>query len=168
MLMKIAHRTSPCQSPGEKCLERLHKLLCLAPACLVLLMLWGCATPETRIRKNPELFASFTGDVQAKVRRGRIDLGFSRDMARMALGPPHRVHTRISKEERTEVWAYISTYFTYDRFRGRMRPIVKESDGECYYPPCSDFWEVEHAHEFEALRLEFSDDKVTVIEKLDR
>ena len=64
--------------------------LCLG----VLLGLTACSTPESRIKKNPELFNSFAPEVQAKVREGEIDIGFTQDMVRIALDRPDRSYTR--------------------------------------------------------------------------
>ena len=65
----------------------------LRSACLALplaLLLAGCATPEKRIQQNQDLFDSFPVAAQARIRGGQIDLGFTPDMVRIALGDPQR------------------------------------------------------------------------------
>ena len=70
-------------------------------ACLALpflLLLAGCATPARRIEQNRELFDSLPVAAQARIRGGQIDLGFTPDMVRIALGEPHRQTLRRSAE----------------------------------------------------------------------
>ncbi len=133
---------------------------------LCLLMVSGCATPAYRIKKNPELFASFPPEVQEAVRQGRIEVGFTRDMVRMALGAPDRVRVRRTAEGLTEVWVYTgirhvsaltpveSGYWYRDR-RGRLR--------RGYDWLWSDTW---YRYEYEVLRVEFEGDQVRAIESL--
>lgn len=67
----------------------------------------GCAsTPASRIRAQPDVFAGFPADVQAKVRDGRIELGFTPPMVELALGAPHRRAVRQTPGGTAEVWLY--------------------------------------------------------------
>ena len=67
----------------------------------------GCAsTPDSRIRAQPELFAGFPADVQAKIREGRIELGFTPAMVELALGAPYRRAVRQTAAGAAEVWLY--------------------------------------------------------------
>ena len=68
------------------------KTLCRLLAALFLLALMpGCAsTPAQRIAQNQELFDSFPVADQARIRGGQIDLGYSPDMVRIALGTPQQ------------------------------------------------------------------------------
>lgn len=68
----------------------------------------GCATPETRIRKNPELFAQLTPEQQEMIRKGKVDLGFTAEMVRLALGEPDRLTSRKEAGGTSEVWHYIT------------------------------------------------------------
>lgn len=72
-----------------------------------MLLAWGCAsTPERRISRNRALFDTFPPEAQEKVRRGEVDLGFSPDMVRLALGEPERVYRRTTEAGEAEVWDY--------------------------------------------------------------
>ena len=53
-----------------------------AGCCMMgLVLAAGClSSPERRIQKAPEVFAAFPPDVQAKVRKGEVDIGFTPDM----------------------------------------------------------------------------------------
>lgn len=70
------------------------------------LILAGCSTVDSRIAKNRELFNSWPAAVQDKVVRGQIDLGFTPDQVRVALGEPDRVFTRTSTDGTSQVWSY--------------------------------------------------------------
>jgi hypothetical protein len=131
---------------------------------VALLLAAGCATPERRIAANPALFASFPPSAQQLIRQGRIDIGFSPDMVRMALGGPSRLRERVTAEGRTEVWVYtdifyrsefapVQTYYWTRTRRGHPRLV-------------SDYaWvDVQQRHERELLCVEFRDGKVAAME----
>ena len=64
----------------------------------------GCSTAATRIRENPEFYQSLDPAAQQKIARGEIEVGYSPDMVRLALGTPTR---EFSGEHRDEVvWLY--------------------------------------------------------------
>lgn len=68
----------------------------------------GCATPDTRIRQNPELFAQLSPEQQEMIRRGQVGVGFSAEMVRLALGEPDRLTTRSNADGMSEVWHYVT------------------------------------------------------------
>lgn len=70
------------------------------------LTLAGCSSVDSRIAKNREAFASWPAEVQSKVVQGQIDLGFTTDQVRVALGEPDRVFTRTTADGTSEVWSY--------------------------------------------------------------
>ncbi len=74
-----------------------------------LAVLAGCATPEARIQKNPELFASLAVSDQQAIKEGRAALGFTPEMVKLALGDPDRVLTKTDASGVSEVWRY-TTY----------------------------------------------------------
>jgi hypothetical protein len=92
----------------------------------------GCATPEARINKNPELFASLSASDQQTIKEGRVMLGFTPEMVKLALGDPDRVSTKTDASGTSEVWRY-TTYETdsgmylyrgyYHRFYGYGDPF---------------------------------------------
>ncbi len=72
--------------------------------------LTGCATPQTRIQKSPEIFARLTPAQQEMIKKGQAGVGFDQEMVKLALGEPDRVRARTDAKGTTEVWSYT----TYD------------------------------------------------------
>jgi hypothetical protein len=86
----------------------------LGPIAALSLMLAACSsTPESRIGDQQALFDSFPPEVQQKIRAGQVDVGFTPDMARMALGEPERKYERTSGRGVSEVWAYRDSQPTF-------------------------------------------------------
>lgn len=73
---------------------------------LLLLLAAACSTPASRIKKNRAAYESWPPGVQALVKEGKADVGFTPEQARTALGKPDRVYTRKSVGGVQEVWAY--------------------------------------------------------------
>jgi hypothetical protein len=132
-----------------------------------LLLLIGCASPEQRIKKNPELYQSFPPDVQALVAQGQIAIGFTAEMVTMAMGPPNRIYSRVSSNGTSEVWSYTSKKTTTDR--QRVNADVRYRDANGRYRTTSDWVTVDVARdiEYERVRVEFIDSKVAAIESLE-
>lgn len=66
----------------------------------------GCSTVDSRIARNRELFSSWPAEVQQKIAAGQIDIGFTTDQVRVALGEPDRIFTRTTADGTSEVWSY--------------------------------------------------------------
>ena len=66
----------------------------------------GCSTVDSRISKNREAFSSWPAAVQSKVVQGQVDIGFTTDQVRVALGEPDRVFTRTTADGTSEIWGY--------------------------------------------------------------
>ncbi len=139
----------------------------LAGGCVLALALAaGClSTPERRIAQAPAVFAAFPPDVQAKVRRGEVDIGFTPDMVRLALGGPSRVLTRRTGAGEVEVWIY-----TAYRYGTDVQPVLTERwyhgrDGRLYPGSDTTFVSVDTREEYPALRLEFEGGRVRAIER---
>jgi|EndMetStandDraft_4_1072995.scaffolds.fasta_scaffold356547_2 hypothetical protein len=81
-------------------------LISPALAILVLIGAAGCSSPASRISRNEAAFAQWPAAVQEKVRAGKIDVGFTQEQTRVALGAPVRIFTRTTAEGTGEVWAY--------------------------------------------------------------
>jgi hypothetical protein len=79
--------------------------------CAALAFVAGCATPEARINKSPEAFAKLSVADQQLIREGKVAVGFTPEMVRLALGDPDRVTTRTDASGVNESWSY-STYET--------------------------------------------------------
>ncbi|MCC6416057.1 MAG: hypothetical protein IT582_09115 [Opitutaceae bacterium] len=78
----------------------------LTPLLLAALLLAGCETVANRISKNQAVFDAWPAQVQATIRAERVDLGFTPDQVRIALGAPDRVYARKTSAGEAEVWAY--------------------------------------------------------------
>ncbi len=88
--------------------------LLLLSACVVLFS--GCATPESRIKSSPDVFARLNPDQQALVKAGRIAVGFDMDSVKLALGDPDRKVLHTDATGQHEVWHYI----TYEDYEGAV------------------------------------------------
>jgi hypothetical protein len=73
---------------------------------LLALLFAGCGTTESRIRQNPALFAQLSPEQQQMIRTGKIAIGFTADMVRLALGVPDRVQVTQDLPSTAEVWTY--------------------------------------------------------------
>ncbi len=145
---------------------RLGAVLLLLAA---LLILPGCATPASRIKKNPKLFDRLAPEVQTNVQAGRIEVGYSQDAVMLALGEPNRRYSRKTGGDKTiEVWSYTSSYTTTSRQRVDARVRARDSDGRMR--TFSDWVDVavDQQHEYERLRVELENGLVTAIETLER
>jgi hypothetical protein len=78
----------------------------LAGSALCIVILAGCSTVDSRIAKNREVFNTWPAAVQDKVVLGQIDIGFTPDQVRVALGEPDRVFTRTTGDGTSQVWSY--------------------------------------------------------------
>jgi len=80
------------------------------PVCLALaamMMSAGCASsPRSRIAKNQPAFDSYPAEVQTAIKEGKVEVGFTQEQAKLALGGPDRVVTRTTATGSGEVWVY--------------------------------------------------------------
>lgn len=77
----------------------------LAAVVMVLLFL-GCATNDAR-RTSAELMSQFTAEQQEMIKRGKVAVGFTKEMVRAALGGPNLVQ-ESTELPNSEVWSYWS------------------------------------------------------------
>jgi hypothetical protein len=75
----------------------------------VLALLAGCSTPESRINHNPEAFSKLSTGDQQLIREGKVAVGFTQEMVKLALGDPDKVFTRTDANGVNEAWSY-TTY----------------------------------------------------------
>jgi outer membrane protein assembly factor BamE (lipoprotein component of BamABCDE complex) len=140
-----------------------------ALACLLALAAaTGCASPGWRIRRNQEMFQSFPQDVQQKVRKGTIELGYTRDMVFIAMGRPHRVYERVTDAGAAEIWAYVGVRFGAHLVPVDTSYVYRDRDGEPHLAHGWTFVDAGGSDEYETLRVEFQNDKVKAIERLRR
>jgi hypothetical protein len=132
------------------------------------LLLAGCQNVDSRIKENPQLFASLDAATQEKIKKGNVDLGFTEDMVYLALGAPdQKRETRSAAGFRT-VWIYNLYFERYDgtRFAGYNRRVYWDPGARTYrvdYFPV--FAETYRPEIKEHIRVVFEDGKVTTIEQ---
>ena len=74
----------------------------------IVLIATGCvSTPASRIAGSKE-FDTYPSAVQEKIINGQVDVGFTAEMVRLALGNPDRISSRQSSKGDSEVWSYDS------------------------------------------------------------
>lgn len=66
----------------------------------------GCSTVGSRIERHQQEFSSWPEAVRQKVAAGEIELGFTAQQVRVALGEPHRISTQATTDGPAEVWSY--------------------------------------------------------------
>lgn len=76
------------------------------PCFLLVAVLAACSSPDSRIDSSRAAFDSYPAETQAKIRGGKVDVGFTPEMVRMALGEPARQLTRKTETGELEVWIY--------------------------------------------------------------
>ena len=125
-----------------------------------LFWLSGCSTPETRIRQNPDLFSHLAPDQQQAIREGRVGIGFTPEMVKLALGDPDRVRIRTDVTGRSELWHYI----TYENADGVILYSGWYHRGwrDVYHPY---YLDVDARREHSRMTVTFRDGRVTSIEQ---
>lgn len=145
---------------------RKYLLPLLAAAALILAA--GCQTVDSRIKENPQLFASLDAATQAKIKQGIIDLGFTEDMVYLALGAPDQKREARSAAGVQTVWIYNTYFERYDGtdFIGYRRRVYFDPYLRTYrfhYMPV--FAEAYRSEVEERIRVVFENGKVSVIEQ---
>ncbi len=133
--------------------------LLLASASLVLLA--GCATPDARIARHRADFDKFPSEVQQKIRAGQVDLGFTPEMVRLALGEPARVFTRRGEQGDTEVWGYHDRGPFFSLGIGIGGAVGRHSAAGVGLGASTGGYDPD-----EKIRVEFRDGKVTAVDSL--
>jgi hypothetical protein len=134
--------------------------LCLASVAL----LAACSsTPDSRIAKNQPAFAGYPAAVQQKIRAGEVDVGFTPDMVRLALGEPTRQFNRQTEGGKSEVWVYHDNGPRFSFGVGIGGAVGRHSSAGVGLSTSSGGYDPE-----EKMRVEFRDGKVTAIEYVKR
>lgn len=139
-------------------LSRIVRLLCVG---FIGLWLAGCATPDSRIKKNQALFDSLPTEAQEQIREGQVALGFTPEMVKLAVGEPDRRAIRTDAAGRTEVWSY-TRYEAADGLPIYTGYYHRSYPGYRYYG--SGFY-TERTESREYFRIEFVDGEVTVVQQ---
>ncbi len=138
------------------------------PLLMAVLIAAGCATPAHRIKKNPELFTSFPPEVQENVRAGRVEVGYTPGMVYIALGRPSRVYSRRTESGSTLIWSYAARAHTSNWQPIERIHVYRDKRGRRIATSNMDWVDVGGYTEYEAVRIEFAEEKVKAIEVLHR
>jgi len=126
--------------------QPLVRTLFLGIAVLLFGFLAGCSTVDSRIRGNPQTFASLSPGDQALVHQGGIREGMTRAAVYMAWGKPDRVRYGSRAGVPFEAWIYTTTrseivpgdyppFSGYGYYRyGWSRPFYGRGGFYGYYP----------------------------------
>jgi outer membrane protein assembly factor BamE (lipoprotein component of BamABCDE complex) len=138
-------------------------------AVAALVLLAGCNTPESRIKKDPELFNSFSPAVQEGIRQGKVEVGYTADMVQMSMGEPSRKYFRKTAAGETEIWAYSDYYTHNERQRADVDTRVRDAEGGSHMVRDRVWVDVEQRTEYDKTRIEFgTDGKVQAVEVTER
>lgn len=139
----------------------------LIPMLLLLGVLAGCATPDSRIKDNPAGFNKLPPDQQALVKKGEIGLGMSEDAVQLAMGKPDRVSEHTDASGTQKIWHYTdvetydpgfgaSAWYPYGYRRHYYGPFFYPAGVYPVYPLST---------ETDRIRVVFKDGKVAAIER---
>ena len=136
--------------------------LLVAGAALALLA--GCSsTPDSRIADNRAAFDELPAAAQQKIRAGQVEVGFTPEMVRLALGMPDRVYTRRSEQVDTEVWGYQDRGPRFSFGIGVGGAVGRHSSaGVGLSTSTGDY------HRDDKIRVEFREGRVTAVDLLKR
>lgn len=128
---------------------------------LALAFLAGCSTPEARINQNPEVFSKLSAGDQQLIREGKVAVGFTQEMVKLALGDPDKIYTRTDANGVNEAWSYT----TYETDAGVMLYRGYYHRYWCdpfYYPYYTSYGS---RRDREYLKVVFTEGRVSLIEK---
>lgn len=128
----------------------------------------GCSTPASRIKKYPELFAACSPAVQEKIKKGMIEIGYTKDMVFLALGRPGAVFERETSAGKTRVWSYFGIHTWVEPGPVGMWYYYRDSRGRIHYMRDMTLSYQTYSREYETLRIEFEGENVKAVERLRR
>lgn len=123
---------------------------------LAALILTGCATVEKRIADNATLFASYPPEVQAKLREGSIDIGYTMPMVEIAWGKPRYVMQKKNQEGEFTSWRYT-----------QLNQISNFVPVDAGYRHGRDWVNITETSELEVKRVDFQQGIVVAFEVLE-
>lgn len=80
---------------------------------LMAMVITACSSTATRISDQQSTFDAYPTETQQKIRAGQVDVGFTQDQVRMAVGEPTRRYTQQTTVGESEVWAYSKSSPTF-------------------------------------------------------
>jgi hypothetical protein len=99
-------------NPGRRMVSNPHtmkqtRFLRVAALSTITLFAAGCAsTPAQRIAGSEE-FDTYPSVIQEKIIDGEVEVGFTEEMVRLALGKPDSISRRQTSSGDSEVWSYV-------------------------------------------------------------
>ena len=153
--------------PSSSSLSTLRRLPLALAATLLLLVLAGCSTFESRSREKASVFATLDEEARARLKAREIRVGDSPDLVYIALGRPSEKMETLSSTGRSTTWIYTAYWQEYQgtRLVGHRREVFFNPATQTYqvsYVP--DYQPVYADRREERFRVTFEDDRVTVIE----
>ena len=133
-------------------------------ATLLALAAAGCSTIESRIEENRDYFDTLPAADRAQIRIGKIDIGFTPESVRMALGDPQARFVRRTPAGDAEVWLYTDIHQSYERQRADIDGLSFSGPGAGRITGGSAWITVRQDRERPAVRVEFTGGRVSSIE----
>jgi hypothetical protein len=135
---------------------------------LLLGLLAGCSTFESRAKEKSTVFASLDEATRARLEAREIHLGDSSDMVYIALGNPSEIQKTTDAAGASATWIYNTYWQEYQgtRLVGQRRDVVYNPVTQTYrviYTP--DFQPVYVERSEERIRVTLESDRVTAIEQ---
>lgn len=122
---------------------------------------------DRRIAASPEIFSSFSQEIQQKIRVGQVELGFSEEMVRLAWGLPDRMYTRTTDKGEATVWTYSKTRLLTKTDRMTIPVQVRDKSGRSSVQYENVWINRDTREEYTVARVEFTEGTVTALERLD-
>lgn len=139
---------------------------------LLFFTLVSCMTTQQlrdrRIAENQAVFNSFAPDIQEKVRSGRIDIGFTEDMVRLAWGNPSQTYARTTETGQAIVWTYSRTLTQTQTDRMSVPVRVYDRSGRSHIQYQNVWINRDTQQEYAVARVEFTNGVVSSVERLDQ
>lgn len=134
---------------------------------LAVLVFAGCSTISSRIDDKAALFATLTPHQQEVIRKGGVELGYTPDMVYMALGAPDERHEQHTAKGDKMTWVYlaITEDWAGQVVRYRHYAMRDPKTGVVYVFTEPEFHDVYRADAHEHIRIEFTNGKVSAIER---
>jgi hypothetical protein len=132
------------------------------------LALTGCSTVNSRIKEHASAFSALDAAAQERLRKGRVDIGDSEEMAYVALGQPTRTKESATSAGKETTWIYKNYYEDYagTALMGYRRAVVYDrTSGRSYVYLEPVYTDVYRQRSEEYIRLVFKAGKVSAIEQ---
>lgn len=136
---------------------------------LALAFLAGCTTFKDRAKEKAAVFSQLDAATQENLRKGVVEIGYTKDMVYIALGNPDSRRERVSADGKEETWIYsaLSTEYQGQSTVGYRRWVTYDPVRKVlwtYYEPVQ--VSVYEDHLEDRIRITFHGDKVAVIEQV--